>query len=232
MKRLILCVTVVLLGVGHAESAITPSTTDLFDVSTGVQVTAHSSLITWIPNNEIEYLLGGGENTPDANNWMIHFADDQGLGYVHFVDFQTPEAVTIGSFALFAEHDALPGRDYRARGFSTFRLYGEGELVYSLTTGNPYSTTEAPPGSIIEVSENGDRYLNFEANLPEAVTAQHWRAEFIQAGDLYRGHANGPRVLELDGFGVEPVPEPTTLVMWSVFAAFGIFCGWRRRRGQ
>ena len=63
--------------------------------------------------------------------------------------------------------------------------------------------------------------LELEVNLPEAIHAQSFRAEFVQT-EYATSTAAGPRIYELDGydtlFGVqpEPIPEPTTMLLFGM----------------
>ena len=51
-------------------------------------------------------------------------------------------------------------------------------------------------------------YLELTANLGEAITASSFFGEFVQYG------SSGSRIVELDGYEtVQPVPEPTTLLL-------------------
>lgn len=196
---------------------------DLFDVSTGVVVTGHSPLSTIPPRNVISDLFGGGEPGNPDHNYGIHFGDESGTGFQHFVEFSTPEPRTIYSIGLAGAHDL--GRGWFGRGFSTFELWGDGVLVYTFDTANPYSAMVPPPESAIV--HNTDAWIEMVANLPQPATASEWKAIFVQPGDLYRGHANGPRLSELNGFGFRVVvPEPGTwcVLAWALwFAAFRRF---------
>jgi hypothetical protein len=157
---------------------------------------------------------------------------DAAKGFVHWVEWQTPEVITLRSFVLMAEHDEY-GRDANARGFSRFTLFAEGTpgnfdvKVFELFPSNPYSTTPTPPNAIIESNSYGDLFL--AANV-SPVTSQRFRAEFVQYGDTIPS-ATGPRIRELDGFDTSyAVPEPSSLIVWGLLGASVGLVSWRRRR--
>jgi len=54
------------------------------------------------------------------------------------------------------------------------------------------------------------QYLEYCTVVP-STTAQYWRAEFVQYGDVM-GNASGPRVIELDGYDYV-IPEPATICL-------------------
>lgn len=181
-------------------------TDDLFDRSSGVLITSHSPLSSIPTLNEITDIIG-------ASSEYVHFADFSGTGFEHFVEFETPEPVTIRSIGLKAEHDKPP-RDYFARGFSEFQLWADGIEVLTFETANPYVDTLNPANGVL-LPTGKDYRLHIRLNLLVPTTAQHWRAVFVQPGNSYYGHANGPRVLELDGYAAT-IPEPSTMLLVGV----------------
>ena len=117
--------------------------------------------------------------------------------------------VTINSFNLVAAHDESP-RDARTRGFSRFSLYAKSGdnwvNLYNYYPDNPYGGgTNYLPANFLELND-----------IVAETTAQEFRAEFVQYGDITAG-AKGPRILELDGYYI---PEPATLIILTcgVFA--------------
>lgn len=210
------------------------STDDLFDVSQGTVVTTHSPLSGIPPHNVMADAIGAGPPTGVLlePTHYVHFGDSSPAGFSHFLEFQTATPVTVRSIGLLAAHDnALlgahnPPRDRDARGFTAFRLYAEGNLVFEYFTANPYGQSLAPSQGFLLPVEL-DTHLALRANLSAPVTSQNWRAEFVQASARYSGHASGPRVLELDGFGYL-VPEPATLTGTLLTAAAWLCV---RRRG-
>jgi hypothetical protein len=153
------------------------------------------------------------------------FKDFLPQGTVDFVEWQTVSPVTLRSFALFLQHDGPPDHPNTSqeRAISEFKLFAFDtatssfdNLLYDFQPGNPYPTTTAPAGSILQTSGNT---LAIEANVP-VTTAQRFRADFTQLSTTL-----GPRVIELDGF-TTAVPEPSTFVL-----AVTAFCTlWYRRK--
>jgi hypothetical protein len=192
------------------------ATDDLFDTSQGAIVTSHSALSGIPPHNDMSDAIGAGPPTGVVKEptHYVHFGDFSPAGFAHYFEFQTAAPVTVKAIGLLAAHDnALlgahnPPRDRDARGFTSFRLYADGDLVFEYFTSNPYGTSTAPSQGVLLPVEL-DTHLALRANLSAPVTAQNWRAEFVQASDRFAGHASGPRVLEVDGFGYL-IPEPAT----------------------
>jgi Ig-like domain-containing protein/FIMAH domain-containing protein len=136
------------------------------------------------------------------------FADGRPPGFVHYIEWQTPTAVTVGSFALFAQGDSPVYNNERE--FAQFVLKAKsdpGSTNYDLTlytyvvTNHPYSFVDPVNYALIATNIN-------------PVTAQYFRAEFTQytAG---RGY-DGPRILELDGFApITPyvISQPTNVTV-------------------
>jgi hypothetical protein len=210
MKRVALVAVIALLAT-KVDAAVSLSFEDLFDVSSGTVVTGHSPLSGIPARNVITDVLGDGPGA-DPTVDEIYFADSFGMGYRHYVEFDTPTPVTINAIGLSAAHD--PPRGWYGRGFSDFELWGDGNLVYSFTTANPYAHMTPPPNSLVEIDPSNDAAFRMLANFDSPVTASSWKAVFVQPGDLYGGHANGPRIHELDGYGAPvtiPTPWPATL---------------------
>lgn len=179
---------------GHEIDAVTtPSNSDLWDIGQGVTVTGHSDILSGLAIGNMFGGEAGGSGNGDAHN--VLFTDDGPAGTVHWVEWTTPTAVTVKSIGLVAAHDRFglgPARDANHRGFRKFTLFAKDATgsfieVYSFTPGNPY-------GGGPDMAE-----LWLLTNIPE-TTAQEWRAEFEQFGDV-DPTAAGPRVIELDGFG-------------------------------
>src|SRR6185437_7758818 len=117
------------------------------------------------------------------------FEDGQTNGFVHFVEWQTSDPVTLASFRLFATGD---GAIYaHEREFARFvlkaRLHQSDEFttLYTYDPSHPYTFLDSDSSAII--STNITPY-----------EAKYFRAEFVQR-DAGRGF-DGPRVLELDVF--------------------------------
>ncbi len=209
--------------IARADVIVNPRTDDLWDLSQGTSITAHSAEKFGFP---VERILSE-TSTIDAL-----FTDGQFENFVHFFEWQTPADVTVRSFSLIANHDGAP-RDARYRGFKTFRLLGfndsssQFETLFELT-GIPlqYSNVTPQPNMFLDTSYP-EYALAFHANIP-AYTSDRFRAEFVQYSSIGFGHASGPRIRELDGFSTTVVPEPSML-LWSLGAACSALT-WRRRR--
>jgi hypothetical protein len=216
------------LAASTGASALPISATDLWDViSTGTTVTNSSAVH---PNSNINDMFGASLSPVEATNTV--FADGLPQGTIHSVEWQTVGDVTLRSFVLNAAHDGPAGvRDANFRGFGAFRLYaddGSGfEEIFAYNPGNPFDTSVAPPNGIVD--NIGYGALSLGVNIIP-VTADRFRAEFVQLGPA-NGHADGPRIRELDGFDtfltsasiptdVDRIPEPHALALFGLGVAF------------
>lgn len=168
-------------------------TSDLWDTHQGTVITASSPIHS---GSSARDMFGANDSGIETGNTL--FFDGGGVGQLHFVEWTTTHAVTIGRFVLYATHDGPPF-DAHQRGFSRFSLQAFNvnslafEELYSFTPDNPYSFMDQP--SVLLVSA---------AIAP--TTASSWRAEFVQFGPS--SNSAGPRIVELDGFAPAPVPVP------------------------
>ncbi len=188
------------LTVNPAPSVIMPSTNDLWDISQGSVVTGTSG--AHVPYADIRDMFGGDFGEVDTGSTV--FEDGEPAGFVHYVEWQTPVPVTVSSFNLFAAGDGPEFNNQRE--FSQFVLKAKSSpaatnfdlILYTLVvTNHPYTFVDPVNAALVV------------ANITP-VTAQNFRAEFTQytAG---RGF-DGPRVIELDGFGPNPpviLTQPT-----------------------
>jgi hypothetical protein len=160
---------------GAPADSFDGSTTDAWDIAQGTIVTGHSGIIA---GSDIEDLFGGATSSVEPRS--VIFADGLAPGTVHFVEWRTAAPVPVDGFILRANDDGPVSKN---RGFSEFRLFarntgtGEFEQVSSYSTRNPY-------GEQITVMDTFAQ-----------VTAQEFRAEFVQAANPANG---GPRVREID----------------------------------
>lgn len=188
---------------------------DLWDVSQGASVTAHSPLLQWAPSSASN-MFGAALGAEPGNTVFI---DRQPAGTIHWVEWQTPAAVTMRSFNLIAAHDGQPC-DARYRGISRFTLYGWGGSAFDVllydfspTYGDPPLYTPAGPAFNV---------LNLWAEPLALISTNRWRAEFVQLANL-AGDNDGPRIVELDGFSQrlpgQQIPEPSLLFMFALAAA-------------
>jgi hypothetical protein len=188
--------------------------TDLWDVIQGTVVTDSSGALLGSWSSDPRNMFGGtyGSGPADLTNNTI-FQDHQPAGYVHWVNWSTSAPVTLQSFNLVAGHDYDSGlnpygeyRDINYRGISRFRLFwGDGSGTWTLLydhTVNPVQDQGGHPTYGGGANYTGLGYLELSANVP-LTTAQYFRAEFTQygSGSNLFGDAQGPRILELDGYG-------------------------------
>ena len=90
---------------------------DLWDISQGSLVTAHSPR-HWA--SHIDNMFGASKGSaPEEEHTM--FDDGHLAGTVHWVEWMTSVPMTLETFNLVAAHDH-DLRDIRYRGFSQFRL--------------------------------------------------------------------------------------------------------------
>jgi hypothetical protein len=220
------------------STTLSESTTDLWQ---GTNVTSDSGVLS---GSDIGNMFGGNLGTVEPGLGRTLFRDGQPAGTTHFVEWQTPSAVTLQSFALFAAHDGFP-RDANYRGFSSFELFAWNsgtstfDSIFTYSPGNPYGTSVAPPNGFLGSNCTIDNFLCFGVNLTP-VTTDRFRAEFVQFGDI-DPNASGPRIIELDGFDSQFVlppatplqsatPLPAALPLFaSGLGALGLL-GWRRKR--
>jgi hypothetical protein len=206
------------------------SYTDKWDVSQGVVVSGSSGALTGGWSSDPRNMFGGfyGSGPPDVINNTI-FKDYQPKGYVHWVEWQTPAPITLQAFNLVAIHDSggFEARNINYRGFSTFRLFAGGALVY---------TYQADPDKDLNygggVNYTGLNWLELYATITPTV-ARSFRAEFVQygSGSSYYGDSQGPRIYELDGYGSTStsVPEPGTAALLLVSSGLAVLLGSRRK---
>lgn len=204
-----------LLVARPSEAFLLPSSADLWNYENLTGAPSNSGVIG---GSDIRNMFGGAFGSVEVGNTL--FRDYQPAGTIHTVSWQTASDVTIKSIGFFAAHDGSP-RDANARGISSFRLYAENlddsnteVLLFQLSPSNPYVNTPGNNSAAYNV-------LYYESNIAAPVRATTYRAEVVQYG-TYFGNANGPRVLELDGYGSfleggnnPTVPEPATMTLFG-----------------
>jgi hypothetical protein len=243
--------SLLVLGCVGGAHALTPSASDLWDVSQGATVTGTSGVVTGAcasnAGNMFGGNIGGPSCLPDVGVNAV-FQDFQAAGFLHWVEWRTAAPVTLGSFNLVASHDSgfdgFNQRNINYRGFRTFRLYsgdgaGNWTLLYTYTA-DPDSDLDYGGGPNFPAQN----LLELTASVTPTV-AQYFRAEFVQYGtgsppSAY-GDAQGPRIHELDGYAPQVVPvtaQPIpTLSEWALILLSFVTasCGamaYRRRRAS
>jgi hypothetical protein len=215
-RCLLMAGTVALLSL--AVPCIAQTNADLWDVTQGSVVTANSPVRDNGPadRSSPRDMFGATEGSIEPGHTL--FGNQQSAGFVHFVEWQTPTPIRLDSFKLYAIHDGAPS-DANQRGFSRFNLLAKNpttqdfELIYTFEPTNPYTII-------------GPNFLLVDASVTPTI-AQDFRAEFVQFGDSSPSQ-RGPRVVELDGFGV--VPAPGALVVALMGAVPGATLLLRRRK--
>jgi hypothetical protein len=210
------------LAVAPCAQARLLSYSDLWDVSQGTVVTGSTGALAGGWSSDARNMFGGffGSGPPDVINNTI-FKDYQPAGYVHSVTWQTAAPVTLGGFNLVAAHDAgsdgYRSRNINFRGLDRFTLYSSTDGVV-FTQVHDYFTD--PDGDLDYgggLNYPAQNYLELEVNFGTPLAAQFFRAEFVQHGSgsppSEYGDAQGPRILELDGFAPTGVPEPGILAL-------------------
>jgi len=206
MRRILAIVMGIFLSVAFCgiASAIPMSNTDLWDTSQGTTIIG-SSPCQISPSN----MFGNISGTNEPSNTI--FGDQE---IVSWVEWRTPEPITLAAFNLVASHDDRPTDIYqiRLRGFSHFRLYtgdgqGDWNLIYEYIT-DPDGDGWYGGG----INYPGKPWLELYTTI-DPVVAQYFRAEFCQFFSVPRMSGYGPRVQELDGYGPAPVPEPSTILL-------------------
>ena len=192
-------IVLLIFGLLGAARADVMADDDLWDVSQGIAVVDNSYTHS---GSRPENMFGGVGGTAETTNTL--FIDTRSAGFVHWVQWRTLDPVIIEAFNLVAAHDGGGGRDARERGFSRFTLTAlvgqDWVTLYDYVPSNPYGGG---------VNYTDVYFLELNDNVDVHVTASDFRAAFVQYGDRTAG-AKGPRILELDGYGVV-VPEPSTI---------------------
>ncbi len=180
----------------NPSSVISPA--NLWDINSGITITAHSPTRGF---SDIENMFGAGDaGTEDE---YTYFSDNQPEGFTHFVEWSTPSAIDLKQVRLYASGD---GQQYNnEREFDRFTLWAKVgtnyQTVFTFIPTHPYSFVDA------------SNLLVLNTNFP-AITASDFRAEFVQF-DGHRG-LDGPRIIELEGFGTPTSILPMTGDLFDV----------------
>ncbi|HSV74644.1 MAG TPA: hypothetical protein VLH79_12870 [Chthonomonadales bacterium] len=159
-----------------------PLRVGLWGDSSGAEVTGHSPLV---PGHHIRDLFGAAHGT--VENATVLFEDGQPGGFVHWVEWRTPDAVLLARFRLAARGDT-PANP-RNREFARFRLLGRERPTEPWRTLDEWS-----PETSYSRGDGDPQPVVRDTALAEPVRARYFRAEFTQAEGVA-----GPRVIELEG---------------------------------
>ncbi len=190
VSRFFLALWLVTLAIWKSQAAISPSNSDLWDVTNGITITATSQIRPdYYPSD-----MFGTSFSQEAGHLI--FDDLQTNGFVHFIEWRTPNPVRLSSFNLFAGGDGPLYNNQRE--FEQFVLKGKLNeadpfvTIYTFTPTHPYTFLDPTTAAIISA-----------AIAP--IDAKYFRAEFVQReGGL---GFDGPRIVELDGFGTVILPS-------------------------
>jgi energy-coupling factor transporter ATP-binding protein EcfA2 len=172
------------------------STSDLFAISHGVQITSADNGV----HNPTD-MFGGTEVWSGSPEMATFFADGKSAGAGHWISWRTKQPVSVASVALFAAED--PGNK---RAFKRFTLYAQNAngkwsrlVLYPPT--RPYGGTLPSCGSgpcrwpqSDSAGTNSGTALSVCLEVSPIMAAREFKAEFVQAGN-----GLGPRIVQLDG---------------------------------
>jgi|GEM_PF-2594734 len=212
MKRQLASLLLLLVsGATHLTSlgqtlAIQGSTNDLWDVNLGAVVTSSSSPAVHFSGNTYNPRAILGATFPAlGDSWFeFTFADGRPPGFVHFVEWQTPNPVRVERIHVFAAGDGPVFGNQREfdRLIIRAKTTASGafdKVLVDYTPTHPYTF----------VTSSNNWLLN--ASI-EPFVAQEFRAELIDRGNTA---FSGPRLIELDAYGSsvisnQPVPRTAT----------------------
>jgi hypothetical protein len=170
-------------------------TNDTFDVSQGTVVTSSSPTI----NNDFaaRKMLGFADGNGEGDTMI--FADGHSGGFVDSVTFQTPNWIDLNSFVLRVAQDGATS----ARSAASFKLSASGDGTNFTTV---FDTTTSTPSLSNYNTNFGSGSLQISGSVAVS-SVKFFRFESTETNPS----SNGPRVIELDGFGANAV-NPTFVV--------------------
>jgi len=172
--------------------------TSLWDLSQGIVITDTSGIRDGFDAGD---MFGGTASGMEPGNTV--FSDDVPSGFTHYIEWETPSPVTLGSFALYAGGDGP--EYYNEREFDRFVLkvksVGSQNFDLLLCDYNPPHPYPLDNALITPLLLNGVGPL----------TAQYFRAEFTHfTSGRPDGNYDGPRIVELQAFAPGVVVPLTT----------------------
>ncbi len=229
-KKLILTLFAIFLLINvfllpNTSMAKSVSTSDLWDVSNGTVIDDTSGPLHYRSSyrSYVENIFGasGGiagsytlfkdYNSPSFGGGPVP------AGYIHYVEWHTPNPITLRSFNLVAYNEGM-----NRRAFDHFELLAYvGGVWQTIHEQDFAASAENPFGYGGSPTYNTDsNWLELEVDLLNPVDAKYFRSEFRQA-PWTDSRAIGPRVWELDGYDTfldgttdtNPVPVPATILL-------------------
>jgi hypothetical protein len=181
----------VLLMALRADAQYAPATDDVWDVSQGT-ILILSTDLNGAPSSPFDMrdMFGGTFGTSSEPGNLL-FTDGTAEDSVHIIEWRVKKELVVKSFRLFASDDEATGD----HGFKTFRLKAK-------SLGQPTFDTllfEWTPQQHPFEYEDLVHHLLLGANV-QPVLAQEFLAEFTTWNGSGGAAANGPRIIELDGF--------------------------------
>ncbi|HYC56528.1 MAG TPA: hypothetical protein VEL28_16480 [Candidatus Binatia bacterium] len=155
---------------------------DILDIDQGTTIGDTSPIAV---GSNPEALLSVEE--PGVEFGTVIFPDGADAGTVHFIEWETAEAVTLAGFNLWANGDTPSFPEGRTiHHFKLIATVGENDVVvYDEDVASPYTFLD------------DDNFPLIISTPVPVTTASHWRAEFTQHSDSFN---SGPRIQELDGY--------------------------------
>jgi len=188
-----------LVASAHGQA---PTFDDAWDTWMGALVTGASEINPDAGNAGA--LLGDeGQDIGFPLTWT-YFADGKPENFVHYVEWETPENVTVGQVRVFAW-----GENWNNYGYEfdqmVIRAKSAGSDTYDVTV-----IVATPP--FYDFIDWDTMLVIDQAITP--VTARYFRAEFVTTSSV------GPHILEIDGIaGDAPPPPPPPPPVLPVIAA-------------
>lgn len=171
---------ILIIAIISACSFAVPVYDDLWDVSNGITITASSDIESGISD-----MFGANNGLIEPGNTLFGEAECYGI---HWIRWETTKVVQLLSFKLYADGN-------NDRSFSYFGLFvqneeGNYDLFYAEDIAVPY------------LNSSGEDNLVSSWVFEEPIEGKVFGAAFMQCGSF------GPRIIELDGFGINHTPEP------------------------
>jgi len=186
-----------LVAAAVSTRAFAQSSDDLWNYDHGCEVLGHSDFDASFgdyPYDERD-MFGGMFTDYEPERGRVIFTDGFGAGAVHWIEWRVPQPVSLRRIDAYMWGDAI-GSDYRHTGELRVFARADSGGQWDLILRESQTRDEALGRKQWNVSHTFD--------LP-VTGVQEFRAEFVQLSDSTI--VGGPRIAELDGFGIlEPCP--------------------------